>query len=103
MRPDRALHHRWVPDPLAIKSVEFDDKLAKAARKIRAEANGRTCGECEAYRTDGWCDKMVTHENEALIVIYPGAVACKHWQAIGTERIRPPMLREIGGRRASRE
>ena len=75
----------------------FEDKLRKAAREIRYEANGRRCVDCDYLHGDR-CTRVVPQLIEWDVVIHTvTAVACKAWRAKCQRRKRGTRLRVIGG------
>lgn len=57
----------------------FAGKLAGAAAEIKRDAEGRTCGGCRNLHNT-WCTKQQNIDGYNLTVLYPGAVACGHYE-----------------------
>lgn len=54
----------------------FQHRLALAAKEIRAQAAGRTCGSCQHF-AGSWCALQISAENAPLKIYGPEAVACE--------------------------
>jgi len=75
----------------------FEQRLARAARAIRAEAEGRTCGGCaharwlngqNGHQQSGYCATQIcVFTDGEVVLVSTEAVACSSYQ----RRRRPPM------------
>lgn len=63
-----------------IKDKVFKRQLREAAASIKADANGKTCGECKHYR-ESWCADQKSISGMPITILYPTAVACKEFSA----------------------
>lgn len=80
----RRFRHRrtigYLADPLENQNEVLKARLANGLALIIQEANGRTCGTCAHYRGD-WCAEIVTDKGDALMIVYPTAIACSSHEA----------------------
>jgi hypothetical protein len=70
--------------PLTMKTSQSEffavKQLANLAAKIKRAAKGRVCRDCKHLR-DGWCAEKTNVAGDALVVLYPTAVACGQHEA----------------------
>ena len=67
---------RQAIDPFAAETQDLDQRLRLKVMQIKAEANGKVCGECTHYMGN-WCALVVSHLGEELQISTPHAVACR--------------------------
>lgn len=56
--------------------------LARAARMIKIEAEGRTCDGCASSRGT-WCAKLCNWTGHPLVLMRADATACSQWRSRG--------------------
>ncbi len=71
--------------PFIIHALDqlYDDQTARdhaIAARIRLEAQGKVCGDCEHYASEQCWRWDSVSENRPLNVLRPTAVACTTWE-----------------------